>query len=347
MSDVNVGAIQPMAKTILVTDIASYRLASANDLIKLLPVPCCNALVLPRWLLDAVVIGIVKGKRIHITGPTGTAKTSLVKALERVPDNFDCICRALNLPQKSLLVKHIESCVFETPGEVIQRRAVKNGTSYDEYSLLVNALRAAETEKEQNYVVIFLKEMGRVHSAAVQGGFLNLMERDVVELPDGTAVNVSGLTWLADSNYGAEHDATHALVLFDDALKRRFNDHISMEYLTPEQEMDVITTLIADDLNFHNVQHEWIDEVVRLGQQIRQLRTEGSLTNVVPPTIDGYLSYLSKRLEQPYLDIQQVANIVFFGPASSDERKQLPSIVNQLFGIATDDDMDFADVSFI
>ena len=69
-----------------VTDRAQYRKAGETDLIELLPAPGGNPLYLPRGILDSFVAGIVSHRFIHLSGPTGTAKTALINALRRVPD---------------------------------------------------------------------------------------------------------------------------------------------------------------------------------------------------------------------------------------------------------------------
>ena len=201
---------------------AEYRKAGPEDLIEMLPVPGGHPLFILKKILEILVCGIINHEFIHLSGPTGTAKSSLLEALHRVPKNFHIICRSLGFPLLPIKIYPIEMATYETPGELYQRRALKNGTTYDEKSMLVQAMENASRFKDKCYPVIWLREMGRVHTSSVQGGLLDLMTKDDIVFYDGTRINGQGIAWVADSNYQAEEDSTHTLVTFDDALKRRF-----------------------------------------------------------------------------------------------------------------------------
>ena len=51
---------------------------------------------------------------------------------------------------------------------------------------------------------------------------------------------------MADSNYQAETDSVHTLVTLDDALKRRFSINLTLDYLTPEQEVEVLQHILTE-----------------------------------------------------------------------------------------------------
>ena len=126
-----------------VTKAGEYRKAGPTDLIALLPVPGGNPLFLPKWLLEILVYGIVHQEVIHLSGPTGSAKSSLIEALYRVPANFRGLCEGLGFRHQPLQLYPIEMATYEAPGELYQRRALKDGTTYDEKSRLVKALEQA------------------------------------------------------------------------------------------------------------------------------------------------------------------------------------------------------------
>jgi hypothetical protein len=127
-----------------------------------------------------------------------------------------------------------------------QRRALKGGTTFDEPSLLVQSLADASQAKGRFYPLIWLREMGRVHSSSVQGGLLNLMSKYDIVLPDGRRLDGSKIAWVADSNYQAEGESTHTLVTLDDALKRRFTINLTMDYLDITQEIQVLQHILQD-----------------------------------------------------------------------------------------------------
>lgn len=219
---------------------AEYRKSGPNDLIELKPVPGQNPLFLLKWILEVLVYAIANYEIIHLSGPTGSAKSSVMEALHLVPENFKIICEALGFRPLPIKLYAIEMATFEAPGELYQRRALKNGTTFDEPSRLVQALEDASQAKGRHYPLVWLREMGRVHSSSVQGGLLNLMSKYDILVPDGRRLDGHKIAWVADSNYQAEGDSTHTLVTLDDALKRRFTINLTLDYLEPIQEIQVL-----------------------------------------------------------------------------------------------------------
>lgn len=329
-----------MAQQVFPVDqVKHYRMAGPTDLLELLPVSGNNALYLPKWLVEAVVYGIVNHEFIHLSGPTGSAKSSLLDALSLVPGNFRSICAALGFPELPLKVYTIEMATYEAPGELFQRRALKNGTTYDEPSRLVTALEEASKIKSGCYPLIWLREMGRVHSASVQGGLLNLMTRSDIALPEGRHLEGAGIAWVADSNYQAERDSTHTLVTFDDALRRRFSINLTLDYLSAEQEMQILGRLV-DQSHLGQGPDGLIAKVVRLGHVIRRHRAEGNLQTVPPPTIYGYLAFLRMSQSLTHLTPQQVATATLLGNAGAEDMKHVTGVLNEVFGLraeTTDD----------
>jgi hypothetical protein len=223
-----------------------YRKAGPNDLIELRPVPGQNPLFLPKWFLEVLVYAIANHEIIHVSGPTGSAKSSVIEALHLVPENFQTICTGLGFRPLPIKLYPIEMATFEAPGDLYQRRSLQGGTTFDEPSRLVQALENASQANGKVYPLVWLREMGRVHSSSVQGGLLNLMSKYDILLPDGRRLNGSKVSWVADSNYQAEGDSTHTLVTLDDALKRRFTINLTLDYLDPLQEIQVLHHVIKE-----------------------------------------------------------------------------------------------------
>jgi MoxR-like ATPase len=295
------------------------RRAGPSDLVALLPAPGANPLFLPKWLLEVVVRGLADGEMIHLSGPTASAKSSLIEALGRVPENFLALCRSLAIEARPLRLYPVEMAVFEAPGELYQLRAIEAGTSGFEPSVLVRALRAAEACRDEARPVIWLREIGRVQTAAVQGGLLNLMCRGEIRLPEGAVggtIDGRGIAWIADSNYQATESATHTLVVLDDALRRRFTLNVTLDYLPPAQEMAVLARLHP------RAAAERIEAVVRLGEVIRRRRADGELASVAPPTLYGYDAFLRLGARLPGLSLQRLAAVTLLGNATADDARQ-------------------------
>jgi len=313
------------------------RKAGPTDLIRLLPAPGSHPLFIKKLQLETLVYAIVHHEFIHLSGPTGTAKSSLLEAMHTVPDNFDIVCKELGLSQKPLKIHHIEMATYEAPGELFQRRSLKDGTTFDEDSMLVRALENSEKSKDDQYPLIWLREMGRVHSSSVQGGLLNLMSKGYIRLPNGRHIDGSGIAWVADSNYQAENDSTHTLVTLDDALKRRFSVNLTLDYLSAEQEVEILRHLSSNGDGMEKLDgHDdaaMIINVVRLGNIIRRHRAEGELQSVPPPTIYGYLTFLRMATSLPHLSPQQIAELTMLGNAAIEDRKVVAAVLNEVFGL--------------
>jgi hypothetical protein len=292
-------------------------------------------LYIEKWRLELLVSGIVSFELIHLSGPTGSAKSSLIEALYLNPKNFESLCAALGEEYKPLKLFPVEMATYETPGELFQRRAINKGSTYDEKSDLVKSLEEACSLKEDVYPLIWLREMGRVHSSSVQVGLLNLMTKGDIFLPDGSRLNARKISWIADSNYQAEFTSTHVLVTLDDALKRRFTINLTLDYLPAEQEVMVMTHLLKKS-GLSIKDDSLIKKVVNLGNVIRRYKDEGNLQSIPPPTIFGYSSFFRLYVRRPHLSLQQIAQATLLGNANAEDCKHLPALFNEVFGLQID-----------
>jgi hypothetical protein len=316
-----------------INDPDEYRKAGTTDLVELAAPPGGNALFVMKWVVESLVYGIANHEFIHLSGPTGSAKSSVIEGLYRVPDNFTAACSALGFAPKPLKLYAVEMATYETPGELYQRRSLKDGSTFDELSRLVQSIEDAASSGREYYPLIWLREMGRVHSSSVQGGLLNLMTRGDVLLPDGRRIPGDGIAWIADSNYQAERDSTHTLVTLDDALKRRFSMNLTLDYLSAEQEAQVLSHLAGNGAGIEPVEEDLITKVVKLGHVIRRYRAEGNLQSLTPPTVYGYLAFLRMAGAMPHLSLQQVAIATLLGNAAVDDLKVVPGVFNEVFGL--------------
>ena len=319
------------------------RKAGPLDLIELMPVPGANSIYLPKIILEVYAYGVVKKEFIHVSGPTGSAKSSFLEAMA-LPTNFLPVCAALGLPDdRPIKLYTAEMACFESPGELYQRRSLKNGTTYDEPSIVIKSLRDADKYKETYHIVLWMKEMGRAHAPSVQGGLLDLMDKTIVRLPDGSTIDPSGIAWVCDSNYQAESDSIQTLVTLDDALKRRFTINLTLDYLAAEQEEQVLHHLIRKwqlkpDLRM------LVPKIVKLGQKIRHQRLEGNLQSTTAPTIYGYEALLKMMDTLPHVNLRDGVFHTLLGNASLEDSKTAMAVFNEIFGLQAEDEeeADFA-----
>ena len=317
----------------LLDDIALEK-AGPTDLVEVSHPGGGNPLFLPKELLEVLAGAIVDGELIHLSGPSGAAKSSIVEALAREPASFRALCRSIGAEERPLVVFPVEMTTIETQGECYFRRALKDGTTWDEPSGLVRALEEASALRGRAYPLIWLRELGRTHSAGVQSGLLNLMVRGDVALADGKRIEGLGVAWLADSNYQAEDDATHTLVVLDDAVKRRFSCNITMEWLDAEAEVEVLTSLLERDAGrLEDRDRALIANVVKLGALVRRHRSEGNMQSATPPTIYGYLAFLRRARRHRNLAPSQAALYTLLGNLSSADKNLLSSILNDVWGL--------------
>jgi len=318
-----------------IDDPSELRAAGPTDLIRLVPVPGANRLYLPKGILEQLVYAVHHHELIHVSGPTGSAKSSLLDALE-VHENYLSVCSALGFEDaKPVKLFHVEMVVFESPAELYQRRALKNGCTYDEKSILVRALEQASSEKAHCDPVIWLREMGRVHSASVQGGLLNLMSKADIVLPNGERIDGRGIAWVADSNYQHDADGIHTLVTLDDALKRRFTVNPTLDYLAEEQEAQVLEFLMQEQ-RLRPELFEEIPRIVKLGAAIRRERLAGNLQSVPPPTIYGYMAAVRMADALPHLSTHDIVQGTLLGHASVEDGKVAVGVFNEVFGLQAD-----------
>ncbi|MCK5794502.1 MAG: hypothetical protein KAH12_07335, partial [Anaerolineales bacterium] len=206
------------------------------------------------------------------------------------------------------------------------------GKTYDEPSYIVQGIRESSKLVGKVFPLIWLKEVGRVSAASVQGGLLNLMTKGLVRLNNNEMVSGAGIAWLADSNYHTGDTSTHVLVTQDDALNRRWTVNLSFDYPSAEQEIEI--------LKFHmqqgyipDMDEGLIFKVVELGHAIRQQRRQGTLTSLASPSIYGFTAFLRVVHRHPKLSIQEIAENTLLGAASAQDREDVRGLFSDVFGI--------------
>lgn len=313
-----------------ITDSAALAKAGTSDLVALKPLPNNPPIVKELGVLEVLAGGIIAGELIHLHGETGTGKNAVLEALLYVPENWKALCRHLKANPLPLKAFPIEMAVFETISEVYSRRALRKGQTYDEPSAIVQALRECSRLAGKAYPLIWLREMGRVSAAAVQGGLLNLMSKGVIPLGNGEAISGQNIAWVADSNYHTDDTSTHVLVTQDDALKRRWTISIAFDYLSQEQEIEILRYHMKGGY-LPEVGQERLFKIVELGHAIRRRRSEGALASLASPSIYGYSAFLRAVHRHPHFSPQEVCEFTLLGSSSQKDREEVRGLVADVF----------------
>jgi len=312
-----------------VDDPRSYRKAGSRSIIELTGAAGNNDLYIQKRKLELLVAAIVSKENVNLSGPTGSGKTALIEALSLVPDNFIPGCRELGFPEKPLKTFPGEMTQFDTPSELYRIRALQDGNTFYEDSIIFRSIAEARSIKDTHYAVIWCRELGRCQNG-VQGALLNIISRGDILTADGRRIPSEGISFLTDNNYQAADDAVHSLCVFDDALRRRFSINITLDYLPAETEEIILRNLAsreglgADEKN--------LMRLVLLGEKIRAARADGRFQSLAPPTIHGYLGALRLQALLPSYLLQDVLEHSILGNASSEDRKLFPALYHEVFG---------------
>ncbi len=305
----------------------NYSNAGYSDLVRLEPLPGQVAPIVERWKLDLMVAGIVSGSRLHVSGPTGTAKTLTIRSLVYRPSNFETICRALGLPLLPLTVYSCQIGRFDGPSEIVFRRtATKRGEIVDEDSILVKALKEQDGRRGQNYAVILLPELGRALSEAIQGALVELISPTVLLDSERRLLLVDHVCWLGDSNY-ADTTGEYSLVKLDEALHRRLSIAVEMFHPGEEQECAILKTLVAES------DPEELVRIVRLASDVRKARAERSLLSLPPPSLDGCAQFLKMRRMLPHVQVETLAFSTVLSSCAPADRPKAGDMLAKIFGV--------------
>jgi hypothetical protein len=73
--------------------------------------------------------------------------------------------------------------------------------------------------------------------------------------------------------------------------------------------------------------------VVKLGSVIRRFKAEGKMLSTCQPTIYGYLAFVRMAVALPHLSLLQVAEATLLGNASQEDRRMIPGVFHEAFGL--------------
>jgi energy-coupling factor transporter ATP-binding protein EcfA2 len=313
-----------------IRDKEEYRAATPFDMIKLIPASGNHSHYKYKYALDIISFGICNQKSIHLSGPTGAGKSSLIEAITEEPENFKLLCEYSGYEYKPPHLYEIEMVKFDTPGECHERTVIKNRDTVVVPSEIIEALLDSQEKKKDHYPIVYFMEMGRVHTASIQGGLLNIVGKPHVKALDNQKIPTGNVCFIADSNYQAADDATYTLVTFDEALKRRFDINLSIPHFPEENQVHIMHDLVHDTLD-KKPDVELIKNIIKLGQMISQYKAEGNLVSVTEPNPKGYLTCYEMIKTLPGIGINLAITNSMLGNAATDDLKLVDTSIQTVF----------------
>lgn len=303
--------------------VSEFKQARDNDLIRMLPAAKGNnPMYVEKYKLISLVLAIVYNEIVHLSGPTGTGKTSLLHALIDQPLNWRWMCTHLNIAFKRLRVFAHSAVSFESPAELFYRRAIGPDGTFDEPSYLLQDLKKLYRHADRYYNAMWISEMLRMPST-VQNAFVELINQKSTDAKGKVIGKGKKIAWIFDSNYQAAQDERFFFELsqFDEALKARNTVCLTFDYLSQQQEIDILSSsLSAEDRK--DIPDMVLALLVEMAANIRQGKFEGKYEALPMPTFRQYLGFL-KLLKRGHLTVERLAEVVLFGFASEEDLVEL------------------------
>ncbi len=299
--------------------------AHSDDLIQMLPAGRGEIpLVIQKSKLIVTALAITSGQVLHLSGSTGTGKTSFLNALIFEPRNWKYLCRNLGLLYKPLRVFTHSAVGFESPAELFYRRAINENGTYDEPSNLLRDLKRLQRKYDDYYNVIWISEMLRM-PPTVQNAFVELINQKIFD-SKGNVIGSKKIAWLFDSNYQAAQDENlyFELSQFDEALKARNTVNLTFDYLDIHQEVEVLKKLLKDQFE-SDFSEILIIKLVEISAEIRKEKLQGKYPTLPMPTFRQYMGFFHLAKAQKLTE-ETLFDVTIFGFASESDQESLKEI---------------------
>ncbi len=317
-----------------ITKKQEFEKADTRDLIKLLPAAAgANEIYIEKLSLIALAHGLAKQEIVHISGPTGTGKTSLINALIENPENWRLLVSHLGIPYMPLRVVTHSAVGFESPSDLFYRRAIKpdGGGTYDEPSALLSDLKKLSRKSQKKYYsVVWISELLRM-PGAVQSAFVELINKRITDSKGKYIGDGNKIAWLFDSNYqaAADNNLHFELSPFDEALKARNTIMLNMDYLNIEQEIGILREYSTINKKSEIIPNEMLYELVEMASYIRQAKNRGELAALPMPTFRQYFAFL-RMAASTNLETEDLFEVVFFGLGNNADKTALKSVQQEI-----------------
>jgi hypothetical protein len=167
----------------------------------------------------------------------------------------------------------------------------------------------------------------------ISTALLDLMTKSEIEINESTRIPPNTVSFCADSNYqaaGSASSGNYVLSTLDEAVNRRFEIQLEINFLPKDMEIEVLRFLVQQNLPSEEIDNTLICNIVELGSKIRGLRNSGKISSINPTPYNYLAAYrLIKGL--PERDVISLLKKTIVGNASEQDKPQLDSLINNVF----------------
>ncbi len=313
-----------------ITKKREFEKAHNDDFIQMIAASATETPVtIQKSKLVVATLAIISGEVLHLSGATGTGKTSFLNALLFEPRNWKYMCQNLNLPHYPIRVFSHSAVGLETPSELFYRRSINEKGTFDEMSDLLKDMKKLQRNNDKYYNVIWISEMLRMPSN-VQSAFVELINQKVFD-SKGKVIGVKKLAWLFDSNYQAAQDENFFFELsqFDEAFKARNTVCLTFEYLNIFQEVGILKKLLKEQFQ-KDFSEILLFKVVEVSAKIREEKLKGKFPSLPMPTFRQYLGFFNLANANKLTE-EILFDVTIFGFATKEDHTALEDIYQEIY----------------
>ncbi len=323
----------------------AWQKAGPNDLVELQsPGGAGHGLFYKKNVLHYLTLTIAEGGCLHLSGNSGSGKTSLIEAVANDPENWRHLCLHNGIEHKPLNLFRLAAYNFDSPNEVWHRRAINANGTYDEIQQLIVFIEYAIEHPDEGYFAVNIMEIGRMRPQ-IQNALVHLITRgDIINPLNGNSIGRASIAYIADSNYVAAEQHDFLLAEKDTALFNRINETgIEISHLGQEEEFTILKS-IKSKIGCRELPDELLEKITYLGHLIRREQLEnGALTSINPVSMRQYMSFM-KKAARSNMPPEELVEVTLFALASKEDRSTINELKSYVFGINQDrltvDEMD-------
>ena len=217
---------------------SKWKRAADDDLIAL--TTGSGPFYVKKEILESMVHGVRDREVIHLSGGTGTGKSTLGNIL---PRNWRSLCVNMGIDYQALKVFTIPLVHYQGPDELFTRRAIAENRTLDEDQPPLKAAKEAMSLNKDHDIIMWFQELGRTHTS-VQHALVTSFLNDQVYDHHGQNLGNLNACILMDSNYQDREGGNYLLHDLDGALQSRFTLQLTLGYLEMQREKEILRKMI-------------------------------------------------------------------------------------------------------